>query len=101
GHLPRAAAEPRLHREGGRHRRLALGWPLRLRRGHRLARRGVSRPRRALRAPWRPLPGVPGGDAPPLVRPGVGLRGLILRPARIPPVSETGPAAAPADLLRR
>jgi len=37
----------------------------------------------------------------PLVRSGVGLRGLILRPARIPPVSETGPATAPADLLRR
>ena len=61
GHLPGAAAQPGIHRQGSRHGRLAVQGPLRFRRRHRLAGTGVPGPRRAVRAPRRALPGLPRG----------------------------------------
>src|SRR5262245_37052073 len=98
---PRPAAQPGLHREGGRRGRLALERAPRLRRRRRLARRGVRGLRRPLRAPRRAHPRLPrrhagAVDPADLVLP---RRVLLLRAAA--PVPEAAAAAAPADPLRR
>ena len=49
-HLPGAPAQPRVHRQGGHRPRLPVGRPGRLRRGHRLAARGVRGGGHAVRA---------------------------------------------------
>ena len=51
--LPRPPAQPALHRQGGRQRRLAVGRPLRLRHRRGLAAGGVRGARRPVGAPGR------------------------------------------------
>ena len=66
---------PHLYGEGGRERRPAVGWTLRLRDRRRLARRGVPGRRCALRTPRCSLPGIHRSDEAALVRRRLGVHG--------------------------